>query len=532
MEDGKENVSPRRDVSQRIVDGQGVNRAALHTEDQTVLILASFAQTPLLSFGSVRLGCSRTRNLLLDNPNPWPVTLVITRFPTDLGFETTNEQVFIPEGGWAELAVTWQPTQAGGVRGLAVFDSEALPTLHVKLLGKACVPKQRRKSLWNSISGKKFSKRPVMPKPWPMSAIAPSPSRCIKSRTSLASVNGSVQQERLEELEEESHPPKRARQTDGVALNEKEEHEQKKGVMASAEETWNNDGVVNKEWIDIDEDGRQGRLENVRQKRPIAFKEDPFFTFFPENNLPDASQNAECFSQRQPRETFVVTRTIKHNLKPPPHPRSSSNRTTSVSVAAKRKARQAICTATVTKSRPTKVPEVRNGIAKRRVLFPDDHSQQANGGVRMRKFQPEICSNQQCGKSICKISQCFVPTHPRLPSCLPSLSEEDWKPSSLPVITLVPDSLPHSSHKSVDCDERNGEVQVDGPSVGWQEMQEGVLLNWLNELLMPARRCGNKEPLPPVRISMTLPSSCAETFFQVGFCRTTAGTAAGPESNF
>uniref|UniRef100_UPI0035902A7C abnormal spindle-like microcephaly-associated protein homolog n=1 Tax=Myxine glutinosa TaxID=7769 RepID=UPI0035902A7C len=525
MEDGKENVNPTRDVSQWIHNGQGANRPAAHDEDQTVLILASFAKTPLLSFGSVRLGCSRTRYLLLDNPNPWPLTLVITRFPTDLGFETTNGQVFIPEGGWAELAVTWQPVQAGGVRGLAVFDSDALPTLHVKLLGKACAPQQRRKPLWNSIRGRKFYTQRVMPKPWPMSAVAPS-SRCVKPFAFLSPVNGSVQQERLEELEEESHPAKRARQTDGVALNEKEEPEQKKGAWGSGKETWNGVEGVNKEWIDVDcgvqmraEDGKQGRVENVRQKQPISFKEDPFFTFFPENNLPDTSQNSECFSQRQPRETFVVTTTIKHNLKPSPRRRrSSSNSTTSVPVASRRKAKRAICTTTVTKSRPTKAPGIQHGVAKRRVLFTGDDSPQENGSVRMTEFQPEISNNQHCGKFNCKTSQCLVPSHLHRSRCPRSISAsaEDWKQSSLPAIALVPDSLPHSSHKSVNCGERNGEVRYDRPSLAWQEMQEGSLLNWLNELLKPTRRCSNKEPLPPVRISLTLPSSCAESPFQVG----------------
>lgn len=50
-------------------------------EAPAVLVLSHFSRPPFLSFGSLRVGASRTRPLAIDNPNAEDVEVVVDRFP-------------------------------------------------------------------------------------------------------------------------------------------------------------------------------------------------------------------------------------------------------------------------------------------------------------------------------------------------------------------------------------------------------------------------------------------------------------------
>lgn len=54
-------------------DGDGAETA--------VLTLSHFSRPPFLSFGTVRVGTSRTRRLAVENPNDEPVLLAVCRPP-------------------------------------------------------------------------------------------------------------------------------------------------------------------------------------------------------------------------------------------------------------------------------------------------------------------------------------------------------------------------------------------------------------------------------------------------------------------
>lgn len=50
-------------------------------EEPAVLVLSHFSRPPYLSFGSLRVGSSRTRLLGIDNPNAERVEVLVDRFP-------------------------------------------------------------------------------------------------------------------------------------------------------------------------------------------------------------------------------------------------------------------------------------------------------------------------------------------------------------------------------------------------------------------------------------------------------------------
>ncbi|NXJ97483.1 ASPM protein, partial [Corythaixoides concolor] len=127
-------------------------------EGPAVLVLSHFSRPPFLSFGSVRVGASRTRLLGIDNPNAEDAEVVIDRFPASArGFSLEQRRFFVQSGQRIFVSVTWTPLEEGKVRELVTFVINGIVKHQAVLLGVAEQPLKKKKSLWNTIKKKNSS---------------------------------------------------------------------------------------------------------------------------------------------------------------------------------------------------------------------------------------------------------------------------------------------------------------------------------------------------------------------------------------
>lgn len=69
-------------------------------ESPAVLVLSHFSRPPFLSFGSLRVGGSRTRLLGIDNPNAEDAEVVVDRFPGSArGFSLEHRRFSVQVSG-------------------------------------------------------------------------------------------------------------------------------------------------------------------------------------------------------------------------------------------------------------------------------------------------------------------------------------------------------------------------------------------------------------------------------------------------
>ncbi|KAM6305692.1 abnormal spindle-like microcephaly-associated protein, partial [Aegotheles albertisi] len=127
-------------------------------EDAAVLVLSHFSRPPFLSFGSLRLGASRTRLLGIDNPNAEEVEVVVDRFPASArGFSLEHRRFSVQPGQRIFVSVTWTPLEEGRVRELVTFIINGIVKHQAVLLGVAEQTVKKKKSLWNTIKKKNSS---------------------------------------------------------------------------------------------------------------------------------------------------------------------------------------------------------------------------------------------------------------------------------------------------------------------------------------------------------------------------------------
>ncbi|NXL09167.1 ASPM protein, partial [Mesembrinibis cayennensis] len=149
-------ASPRR---RRWAARRGEEDAA---ETPAVLVLSHFARPPFLSFGSLRLGASRTRLLGIDNPNAEEAEVVVDRFPASVrGFSIEHRRFSVQSGQRIFVSVTWTPLEEGKVRELITFVINGIVKHQAVLLGVAEQPLKKKKSLWDTIKKKNFSETSV-----------------------------------------------------------------------------------------------------------------------------------------------------------------------------------------------------------------------------------------------------------------------------------------------------------------------------------------------------------------------------------
>ncbi|NXJ49249.1 ASPM protein, partial [Spizaetus tyrannus] len=127
-------------------------------EALAVLVLSHFSRPPFLSFGSLRVGASRTRLLAIDNPNAEDAEVVVDRFPASArGFSIEHRRFSVQSGQRIFVSVTWTPLEEGKVRELVAFIINGIVKHQAVLLGVAEQPLKKKKSLWDTIKKKNSS---------------------------------------------------------------------------------------------------------------------------------------------------------------------------------------------------------------------------------------------------------------------------------------------------------------------------------------------------------------------------------------
>ncbi|NXI40183.1 ASPM protein, partial [Galbula dea] len=131
-------------------------------EGPAVLVLSHFSRPPFLSFGSLRIGASRTRLLGIDNPNAEDIEVVVDRFPVSArGFSIEHRRFSVQSGERIFVSVTWTPLEEGKVRELVTFIINGTVKHQAVLFGVAEQPPKKNKSLWDTIKKKNSSKTPA-----------------------------------------------------------------------------------------------------------------------------------------------------------------------------------------------------------------------------------------------------------------------------------------------------------------------------------------------------------------------------------
>uniref|UniRef100_A0A8B9VJV1 Assembly factor for spindle microtubules n=1 Tax=Anas zonorhyncha TaxID=75864 RepID=A0A8B9VJV1_9AVES len=121
-------------------------------EDPAVLVLSHFSRPPHLSFGSLRVGASRTRLLGIHNPNAEDVEVVVERVPPPArGFSIGCRRFSLQSGQTISVSVTWTPLEEGKVRELITFVINGIIKHQAVLLGVAEQPVKKKKSLWETM---------------------------------------------------------------------------------------------------------------------------------------------------------------------------------------------------------------------------------------------------------------------------------------------------------------------------------------------------------------------------------------------
>ncbi|XP_065531390.1 abnormal spindle-like microcephaly-associated protein isoform X2 [Lathamus discolor] len=127
-------------------------------EVPAVLVLSHFSRPPFLSFGSLRVGASRTLLLGIDNPNAEDTEVVVDRFPaSDKGFSIEHRRFFVQSGQRVFASITWTPLEEGKVRELITFVINDIVKHQAVLLGAAEQPLKKKRSLWDTIKKKNSS---------------------------------------------------------------------------------------------------------------------------------------------------------------------------------------------------------------------------------------------------------------------------------------------------------------------------------------------------------------------------------------
>uniref|UniRef100_A0A8C1XCX3 Abnormal spindle microtubule assembly n=1 Tax=Cyprinus carpio TaxID=7962 RepID=A0A8C1XCX3_CYPCA len=121
-----------------------------------VLSLLQFSTSPFVSFGTIKLGSSKSLPLRIENPTEDATTTVIVdKIAASKGFSVDQTSFTIQPEGSVILTVTWTPVEEGGVRELLSFVANGIVKHQAILLGKAEAKKKKKKTLWDSIKSKK-----------------------------------------------------------------------------------------------------------------------------------------------------------------------------------------------------------------------------------------------------------------------------------------------------------------------------------------------------------------------------------------
>ncbi|KAJ7339429.1 hypothetical protein OS493_005827 [Desmophyllum pertusum] len=151
--------------------------------DAPTLKLTHFATIPKISFGTVKVGSSKTEPFVVFNPHALSQTLAIEKCPTDKGFtldlsgnsENSEENfVSIPPNDEVFLSIKWEPKESGSCREIVRFKWDDSLRLQVVVFGTALGPKKVKSA------PKRSFKKPQINKKIPKAVLQPSqvPNTC------------------------------------------------------------------------------------------------------------------------------------------------------------------------------------------------------------------------------------------------------------------------------------------------------------------------------------------------------------------
>ncbi|XP_035863200.1 abnormal spindle-like microcephaly-associated protein isoform X1 [Sander lucioperca] len=149
-----------------VLDFSPIKREDANKEnDVTVLILTHFSKAPFLSFGTVKLGTSKSVVLRIENPTDYAeAEVTVEKVPSSKGFSVDHNTFTIQPEDSFNLTVTWTPTEEGGIRELIIFNTNGVLKHQAVLLGRADAPKKKKKSLWDTIKNKKEGEKVAAPR--------------------------------------------------------------------------------------------------------------------------------------------------------------------------------------------------------------------------------------------------------------------------------------------------------------------------------------------------------------------------------
>ncbi|XP_037625418.1 abnormal spindle-like microcephaly-associated protein isoform X1 [Sebastes umbrosus] len=149
-----------------VMDFSPVKRDNANKEnDAPVLMLTLFSKAPFVTFGSVKLGTSRSVILRVVNPTEdSEAEVTVEKIPSSRGFSVDHNTFTIQPEGSFSLTVTWTPTEEGGIRELILFNANGVLKQQAVLLGRAEAPKKKKKSLWDTIKNKREGENVAVPR--------------------------------------------------------------------------------------------------------------------------------------------------------------------------------------------------------------------------------------------------------------------------------------------------------------------------------------------------------------------------------
>ncbi|CAG5863219.1 unnamed protein product [Menidia menidia] len=170
--------------------------------DAPVLSLIQFSKPPFVTFGTVKLGTTKSVVLQIENPtDDVEAEVTVDKCPSRKGFSVDHNTFTIQPEGSFSLTVTWTPVEEGGIRELIIFNANGVLKHQAILLGRAEGPKKKKKSLWDTIKNKRDMEKISAPRkkktqcPLKMSAnktfqVSQKPHyKRDKPRSPLASIN-------------------------------------------------------------------------------------------------------------------------------------------------------------------------------------------------------------------------------------------------------------------------------------------------------------------------------------------------------
>ncbi|PFX15185.1 Abnormal spindle-like microcephaly-associated protein-like [Stylophora pistillata] len=142
--------------------------------DPPTLKLTHFAAVPKISFGTVKVGSSKTEPFVVQNPHPSSQSLVLEKFPKDKGFtldlngngmaeDSEGNCLSIPPNEETFLSIKWEPKESGNCREVILFKWHNSPRLQVVVFGTALGPKKIKsatKKIVKKSGPKKISRKP------------------------------------------------------------------------------------------------------------------------------------------------------------------------------------------------------------------------------------------------------------------------------------------------------------------------------------------------------------------------------------